>query len=194
MAGRPKLYEEDVLIEKATEVFWKKGYTASSAQDLMEVMNVGQGSLYRTFKGGKQELYQKTLINFLKEPIKVFYQNLEHADNPIQFIKAFFYKLLPDGSKQKRNGCYLGNAIVEQSNLDDEIKLIAAQQLDKLRLGFEKALQIAQEKGHLTKDKSPQLVALHLINLWNGFNITQRMELSSKACKDLLDESLKILD
>ncbi len=194
MAGRPKHYQEEELITKATNIFWKKGYTAASAQDLMEAMDIGQGSLYRTFKGGKRELYQKSLIQFLDEAIKQFFKNLEASENPLQFIKDFFYAIPMNSTEKKQKGCYLGNAIVELSNIDEETKLIATEQLNRLKEGFEKALFMAQEKNLLDKDKSPELIALHLINLWNGINVTYRMNPDNDDITELLKLNLKILD
>ncbi|WP_075343162.1 TetR/AcrR family transcriptional regulator [Tenacibaculum agarivorans] len=194
MAGRPKHFQEDELISKATNVFWKKGYTAASAQDLMQAMEIGQGSFYRTFSGGKKELYQKSLKKFLNESITLFYQKLEETENPIQFIKDFFYRLPTYSSGEKDNGCYLGNAIVELSNIDEETRCIAANQLNKLQEGFKKALYLAKEKGILAKEKSPELIALHLINLWNGINITQRINPNNDEIIELLNLNLSLLD
>jgi TetR/AcrR family transcriptional repressor of nem operon len=194
MAGRPKHYQEEELIDRAMKVFWKNGYNASSAQDLMQAMDVGQGSFYRTFRDGKKDLYQRSLKKFLEEPIKLFYEKLDQAENPIQFIKDFFYKITTNSSDQNQNGCYLGNAIVELSNLDEDTKLIASEQLNKLKEGFEKALVLAQEKGLLGKEQSTHLLALCLINLWNGINVTQRMEPSKEEIMSLLELNLKILD
>ena len=159
MAGRPKHYQEEELISRATEVFWQKGYTAASAQDLMKAMDIGQGSFYRVFPGGKKELYQKTIKYFLENSIKTFHRKLEDSENPIEFIKDFFYAILQRMPQKEQDGCYLGNAIVELSNLDEETKSIAAQQLNLLKTGFEKALSMAQNKGLLSTDNSPQLLA-----------------------------------
>lgn len=194
MAGRPRHYQEEELILKATEVFWQKGYAAASAQDLMKAMDIGQGSFYRVFPGGKKELYQKTIKSFLANSIKVFYNKLEESENPLEFIKDFFYAIPRRTIQKKQDGCYLGNAVVELSNLDEETKLISAKQLNIMKDGFEKALNIAQSKGLLSTDYSPKLLALYLINLWNGINVTQRMYSDKKHMLDLLKLNLKILD
>ncbi|RKR07977.1 TetR family transcriptional regulator [Maribacter vaceletii] len=194
MVGRPKHYPEKILINKATEVFWKKGYTASSAQDLMKAMDIGQGSFYRTFPGGKNELYQKTLNLFLEQSIKLFYERIAAAENPVQFIKDFFYAITLRTNDKKENGCYLGNAIVESSNLDENSKLIATKQLIKLQKGFEKALEKAQSLEMLSAQNSPKLLAAYLINLWNGINVTQRMNLTNKEMAKLLELNLQILN
>ena len=64
MAGRPKIFEEKDIINKAIEVFWTKGYEAASSDDLLAAMGIGKGSFYLAFKGGKKELYEKSLEQF----------------------------------------------------------------------------------------------------------------------------------
>ncbi len=72
MAGRPKIFDKKDVIRKASEVFWKKGYEASSAEVLLSAMQMGKGSFYLHFKGGKKELYQRSLDLFSKEAMERF--------------------------------------------------------------------------------------------------------------------------
>lgn len=194
MAGRPKQYSEEELIDSAIAVFWQKGYSAASAQDLMEAMDVGQGSFYRSFPGGKKELYQKSLSHFLQNSIKTFYEGLDKSQDPLQFIRDFFYKVAARSEQEKMNGCYLGNALVESSNLEEDTRNLSTELLSKLKDGFEKALTDAQKMGVLDAQKSPRLLAVHLINFWNGLNVTQRMDPIDQDFKALIDLNLQVLN
>lgn len=194
MAGRPKYYTDEELMNKAMKVFWEKGYAAASAKDLLKGMDIGQGSFYRSFPGGKKELYQKTLIQFLEVSIKSFHADLEESDCSLKFLKEFFYSIPMRSASTINNGCYFGNSIVELSNLDEETVSIASNLLKKLKDGFEKALKIAQKEGKLDAAKSTKIIALHLINLWNGINVTQRMNFTPKQLKEILKLNLQILD
>ncbi|MCW2118070.1 TetR/AcrR family transcriptional regulator [Flavobacterium sp. 7A] len=194
MAGRPKHFEEEELIDRAIIAFWQKGYTATSAKDLLEAMEIGQGSFYLTFKGGKKELYKKSLLHFSEKNSKIFLKNLRDTDQPIAFIKSFFYGLTDYSVHQKMNGCYLGNALVELSNLDPETKIISGNLLTQLQLNFEEAMHRAQELGQLDAHKSPKLIASFLINFWNGINVTQRMQNDKTAIKELIDLNFQIIE
>lgn len=194
MAGRPKHFSDEELIDRATEVFWKKGYNSASAKDLMEAMDIGQGSLYSSFKGGKKELYQKSLLRFLGESVKQFYEQLDKSENPKQFIKDFFYNVPNRSMQERKNGCYLGNTIVELSNLDEETNTLSINLLKKLEKAFEKALIKAKKLGQLDEQKDPKILAAYLINLWNGINVTQRMHPNKKQILEILNLSLQILD
>lgn len=194
MAGRPKLYQDEELIDRAINVFWQKGYGAASAQDLMKAMDIGQGSFYRSFPGGKKELYQKSLNRFIEKSMKQFYKGLAQNQDPIEFIKVFFYAVANRPTQESSNGCYIGNAIMESSNLDEDTKLLSVDLLKKLENGFEKAIKKAQTEGKLDANKSPKILALYLINLWNGINVTQRMNPQKKQILEVLKLNLQVLD
>lgn len=194
MAGRPKYYTNEELIDRAIEVFWTHGYAAASAKDLMKGMDIGQGSFYRSFPGGKKELYQKSLVRFLELSNQSFQEGLENSSDPIEYLKTYFRGILVKPSSSINNGCYLGNSLVELSNLDQETHTIASNLLKRLQAGFEKALELAQNEGRFNAQKSSKLISLHLLNLWNGINVTQRMDFTPKQLKDMLDLNLQVLE
>ncbi len=35
MAGRPKIYDEEVILDKAVSVFWERGYENASADEIL---------------------------------------------------------------------------------------------------------------------------------------------------------------
>jgi len=41
-------FNEATAIQKAMEVFWKKGYNATSLRDLTDAMQINSSSLYNT--------------------------------------------------------------------------------------------------------------------------------------------------
>ncbi len=194
MAGRPKNYTDEELIDKATEVFWEKGYNAASAKDLLKAMDIGQGSFYRSFPGGKKELYQKSLNRFFDKANKRFSKGLSETNDPKQFIKDFFLSVVDRPIAARKNGCYLGNAVIELSNLDKETKGISSALLMKLKGSFKKALLKAQKNGTIDAEKCPIALSGQLLNLWNGINVTQRMNPKDAQVKAIIESSLQILD
>ncbi len=193
MAGRPKIFDEKDVIRKASEVFWKKGYEASSAEELLAAMQIGKGSFYLHFKGGKKELYQRSLDLFSEEAMERFNKNLAEATDEIQFLKSFILSVADSSRERKQNGCYLGNGVVEMSNLDPETKDRAGVLLNKLEKAFAAIIKRAQETGKLTSKVNHQLLAKYLINLRNGINVTARTEKDSKRLREMIELSLEIL-
>ena len=58
--GRPRSFDETGALEKATQVFWSKGYDGVTIDDLVEGMGVGRPSLYAVF-GDKRAIFLRAL-------------------------------------------------------------------------------------------------------------------------------------
>ena len=58
--GRPRSFDERDALEKATQVFWSKGYDGVTIDDLVAGMGVGRPSLYAVF-GDKRTIFLRVL-------------------------------------------------------------------------------------------------------------------------------------
>jgi AcrR family transcriptional regulator len=74
--GRPRNFDEDEAIRKATNVFWAKGFDGASIDDLVKGMGVGRPSLYAIF-GDKSTLFMRCLEayrdNLGKQAVQVLF-------------------------------------------------------------------------------------------------------------------------
>ena len=64
--GRPRSFDEAEALEKATQVFWSKGYDGVTIDDLVAGMGVGRPSLYAVF-GDKRTLFLRILKDYAEK-------------------------------------------------------------------------------------------------------------------------------
>ena len=64
--GRPRSFDETEALEKATQVFWSKGYDGVTIDDLVAGMGVGRPSLYSVF-GDKRTLFLRVLKDYAEK-------------------------------------------------------------------------------------------------------------------------------
>ncbi|MCE7002789.1 TetR/AcrR family transcriptional regulator [Kibdelosporangium philippinense] len=57
---RTKEFDPDAVLRSALNLFWRKGYEATSIQDLVDHLGIGRASMYATF-GTKHDLYLRAL-------------------------------------------------------------------------------------------------------------------------------------
>src|SRR5690349_24968801 len=60
---RPKSFDQDTVLDQAVQLFWERGYEATSMADLEAHLGLGRQSLYNTF-GDKQALFLKALERY----------------------------------------------------------------------------------------------------------------------------------
>ena len=91
--ARPKAFDEEVVLDRAVEVFWAKGYEATSIQDLVDAMGIQRGSLYATF-GGKHQLFLTALDRYGEVVVKKLLAILESKPSALESIEQFFAQLV----------------------------------------------------------------------------------------------------
>src|SRR3981081_322546 len=65
--GRPRAFNPEVALEKALQVFWRRGYAGASLSELTAAMGITRPSLYAAF-GNKEELFHKALDLYMGGP------------------------------------------------------------------------------------------------------------------------------
>jgi AcrR family transcriptional regulator len=65
--GRPRAFDAEKALDRAMQVFWRKGYLGTSLSDLTEAMGINRPSLYAAF-GNKKSLFRKALNRYAKGP------------------------------------------------------------------------------------------------------------------------------
>lgn len=192
MAGRHKLFEEEEVLEKAMDVFWRKGYEATSTEDLLLAMELNKGSLYNTFKS-KKGLFDRVVDHFGDFLIQYLAKNIESFENPIEGIKHVFRNICKDTPEDRQKGCFAGNSISELSNVNLEMERKVVTVLKSMERLFEKYLKKAQVEGYLREGANTKLLAIHLVNLWNGLYVSLRVY-DLKQLHEVIEINLSLLD
>lgn len=192
MKGRPSTFENNAIIEKAQQVFWSKGYTATSLGDLLQGMEIGSGSFYNAFKGGKKEVFLKAL-NQRRQAFRQFNDELEKSNNPVELIKTFFKNLALAGLETHLRGCLIANTVTEMAFVDADLEKEAVDILKEVEKLYTKIIREAQENGSLKNQSDPVLLGRYLITIYNGINVTRRMYPDKKELARLIEMQLEII-
>jgi TetR/AcrR family transcriptional regulator, transcriptional repressor for nem operon len=193
MAGRPKIFDQQTALEKASKLFWEKGYEATSLDDLISVMGIQKGSFYHSF-GSKKLLFIETIKLYEKISFEEYEKLLKETENPIELIKAFFLHCADSPKSEHLKGCFAGNTLAELTGIDEELTRNAKEYLKKLENIFFEQISIAQNNKTIKNKTEPKILARYLLNLWNGINITRRIYQSNEDLKPLIEFQLSILN
>lgn len=192
MRGRPAIYDNKEVLEKAQKVFWTKGFTATSLEDILEATGIGSGSFYNAFKGGKKELFRKAVLQ-RREAFNAFKKELDQSPSPIELIREFFRSTAVADRSVHLQGCLVVNTVVEMAALDEELEHEAVAILKETEQMFASVIAEAQKNGDLKNQTDPAILGRYLITLWNGINVTRRMYPDQKILSELIEMQLIIL-
>ena len=119
--ARSKEFDKDTVLEKAMEVFRRKGFEATSIQDLVNAMGINRGSIYDTF-GNKSKLFKLTLSRYQRVSPTQQLLNNSKTGGPRKEIESFFHNLAELHSlPNKKCGCLITNSIAELAYRDEEL-------------------------------------------------------------------------
>jgi AcrR family transcriptional regulator len=181
--GRPRAFDSELALEKALNVFWRKGYDGTSLADLTEAMGINKPSLYATY-GNKEQLFLKAIEFYENRPCSFFLPSLE---KPTAYAVAESMLLsaaisLADDSHPQ--GCVIVQGALSCSQAAESIKeVLIAKRLEseaKLTARFIRA----QTEGDLPASADPAALARYLGTVMQGMTI----QATNGSCAEELRE------
>jgi len=157
--GRPPKYDSDEALGNAIRVFWAKGLTATSLDDLSDAMNMNRPSIYNAF-GGKESIYRKAMARFVDQLGEQLEGILFSEPNVNTALKLFYGSALDTYfSGDEPLGCFVTcTATVEAARFPEirnDLKLV----IDRVDSAFERRLMKALDEGDWPQGKDPRKVA-----------------------------------
>lgn len=171
MAGVRQFDEAEVL-QAVLDVFWRKGWQATSMADLAEASSVQRGSLYNAY-GGKEELFLRAFevysTRFLDEA-----KTALSADTAELALRNFFRVAIANMTRgTPAQGCLTTKTATEIEAAGPRIHLRLRQLIDDLKDIAGKAFS----KPHIAKDMAlpPEDAAEVFVTFTRGLAVMERV-------------------
>ncbi|GAA2996873.1 TetR/AcrR family transcriptional regulator [Streptosporangium longisporum] len=192
--ARTKEFDPDAALQKALELFWERGYEATSMADLVEHLGIARASIYATF-GGKHDLYLKAFERYLqtRDPrvVEVLSQPGPALPAVRALIEAYAEESLCD---ERRRGCMVVNAAVEVMSRDPQTARRIEASWDNLETALTSALTRARAQGEIPQDRDPRALARFLLVVMQGMRVLGRAHPDPARLRDATAQALAVLD
>jgi len=190
---RTKEFEPEAALHEAMELFWRKGYEATSMRDLLDGMGIGRGSFYATF-GDKRSLFLAALDRFEEYRTSWIPEVLGGSDPPLESIRRVFERTV-EGlvGFEPRRGCLLANSAVELAPHDPEVAERISRYVRRTEDAFERALERARAAGDLSEESDPRALARFLVNNLHGLRVMARAGADRETLEDTVGIVLRAL-
>jgi TetR/AcrR family transcriptional repressor of nem operon len=176
LVPRPRNFDEQQVIDRAMELFWTKGYEATSVSDLTEELGVHPGSLYRTF-GDKHALFVRTLARYRDSQARVLAPALLAGGPVLPRIRAVLVGFIELAAEQdKPRGCLAANTIGELLPGDEDVASGVAGVLSDVEDGFLQGLRAAARQGEIASSLDLPGWAATLTILVQGLQVVAKAD------------------
>ncbi len=168
--ARPREFDPDTALDRAMNVFWAKGYEATSLDDLCEATGLSRSSLYAAF-GDKRDLLLQSIDLYSDRGVARFLAALQTRP-----IRAGLRRILDDFIDQivagpGRKGCFIGNCAAELERGDREALGRVRRSLARNETVFREALAAAKRRGELAPSADPAALARFLVSALQGLRL-----------------------
>jgi len=191
--ARSKAFDRKKALVQAMRLFWRKGYAATSVEDLTETLQVSRSSLYDTF-GDKRTLFLEALKFYGERVISITEHTLRASSSPIAGIQAIFDGLI-DGIGQEPGslGCFMVNSVAELVPYDPDVAKLATEYADSMQQLLKTTLIEANEKKRATKKHSPEQFAAYVYNAIQGMRVLIKAGATREQMQAIRDITVKSL-
>ena len=184
--GRNYEFNREETLNRAMQVFWQKGYKATSMKDLIDEMGIQPGSIYNTF-GDKHSLFIEALNHYGDVVTTNTLKLLEKEGSPLENLKSFFNEIVIRPADKKCRGCLVVNSVVELSPHDDETADIVKNIMKKIESSFYNCLLNAQRKGEIPENKDIKALSRYFASSTHGLLVTGKANASQEELQDVVD-------
>jgi TetR/AcrR family transcriptional repressor of nem operon len=171
--GRPKGFDEQVVLEVAMETFWREGYAGASMSILLKDMGISRQSLYDTY-GDKRALYLKTLDLYITREVGNVLNLLSGSSSARDSLLEIITHFSDMAQSSEWRGCFIANALVTLKEDDHELARILNGALDTLFHGIQRSIQTALDLGEISSHLSATVLARGLLNSLMGLAATSK--------------------
>lgn len=161
-------FDYDRAIDRATRLFWKKGYSNTSLRDLLKVMGIGEGSFYNTVKS-KKHLYLECLKHYNDTVSRRRLAALLSKPSIRQGIRAFFKTVLDELDDPKTPPvCLLSGSLSSDVLAERDLQRSVVRDMKAFSGQFVERLEFARQSGELPRDFNAEVAAQVLVTYLQG--------------------------
>lgn len=191
--ARTKDFDENEVLSKAIQVFWCKGYNATSMQDLVDALGISRSSLYDTYTD-KHTLFIKALERYQREgnqQIQEIADQNDLAKNTI--IKLLKLTISESACVKEQKGCFMLNAEVEVAPHDAEVNKIVCTNDQYMENIFCQVIKKGQASGELKNKQDAGALARFIFNAVKGMRVTAKSSPDRSIFDDIIKLTVSVL-
>jgi AcrR family transcriptional regulator len=193
--ARLREFDEQALLDGATELFWSKGYDSTSIEDVSVATGVGNGSIYAAY-GNKLGLFLRAFERYCAQRAEFVDAVLRSAGgSPQDAVRAYFEAIIADCASQPgRRGCLMINSVAQLGHRVPEVLAIATEATQQMEASVRTRLRSGGGTAFARFDDAQlALLSSHVVLISQGFIHLSRLGATPERLRQLADVSCAAL-
>jgi len=191
---RQREFDTDQALEAAMQIFWDKGFEATSLSDLTTAMGIQRPSLYAAF-GDKKELFETALRRYTTLHAAQVRSRLQHTTSVKEAFRALFEHIGAEGDvTDARHGCFCINTMVELAPHDPKFAVLTREHQMYLAAIFKETIERGQENGELSNDFDASALSKSLVVSMIGLTVMMKSEPDRSFVQQSIKVTLSLLE
>lgn len=188
--ARLKTFDPDAALDRAMDLFWRRGYEATGMQDLVDELGLSRSSLYNTF-GGKDQLYLAAFERYCALEAGPRHAMLTREGSVLDGLRELLVSLAeaPEHYPDRR-GCLVVNTAMERVPGDPQATAAVEAQLGRLERALLAAVRRGQAQGEIPEERDPLALARFLVSIVQGMRVVGKATGDGAALRDTLEVAL----
>ncbi|MFF6016816.1 TetR/AcrR family transcriptional regulator [Lysinibacillus fusiformis] len=191
--ARTREFDEEKVLEAAMQLFWEKGYEATSLSDLTSRMGIQRPSIYSTF-GDKKELFEAALRRYTTSRAADIRARLQSHVSVKQAFVTFFEEVIQaEYTKDLSNGCFCINTMVELAPHDERFEVLTREHQLYLAVIFQETIERGVQAGELEAGTDAKSLAQALIVSLIGLTVMMKSQPQRSFVDNAIAATLTLL-
>lgn len=191
--SRPREFDADTALRQCMDVFWAKGFHATSYEDLTRTTQVKKQSLYGVFKN-KRELFLKSLALYREENLAILEAKAAGEALPLRRLQAICEAVLYADEEARQRGCLIINSALEFGGEDADVNREIAKMAERTQALIEEAIREGQAQGTIAPRFGSRELAVYLGNAINGAKMMEKSGALREEVAGVLRTSVALLE
>ncbi|AGG05440.1 MULTISPECIES: TetR/AcrR family transcriptional regulator [Bacillus cereus group] len=191
--ARTREFDEDQVLDAAMQLFWEKGYEATSLSDLTSRMGIQRPSIYSTF-GDKKELFEAALRRYTMSRASDIRNRLQSHSSVKEAFSIFFADVVNEeyaGDLSK--GCFCINTMVELAPHDERFEILTREHQMYLAVIFQETIERGIQSGELEINTDAKSLAQALIVALIGLTVMMKSRPQRSFVDNVIAATLTLL-
>lgn len=187
--ARTREFDEEKALDAAMQLFWEKGYEATSLSDLTSKMGIQRPSIYSAF-GGKKELFEAALRKYLMTHASHVRTKLQNNPSVKDAFRTFFDEVVTEEFTDGRSrGCFCINTMVELAPHDEKFEILTREHQMYLSVIFQETIERGIQSGELEAGINAKAISQSLIASLIGLTVI----IKSRPERSFVDNSIEMI-